>query len=188
MLYLTLTNNEVQHREGQMTRELPQLPQEEADRLVALRAAGPNGLPALRARVAALRAAGWSLAAVGAPMGANRSTTRMWQLGAADGDAAASAEETPIPRPPTRQNLTSVRLYPDVPPAERDDLIRLAESARQVRGWTPQDAPTRQDAAEFERRLREYVSRGVPLKRIADHVGVTHRAIAARLERKQLAS
>lgn len=171
-----------------MTRSLPVLPDDESERLRVMRAAGGEQLPALRARVAALRAAGWSLAAVGAPLGANRSTTRMWQLGATDEDAAASAQEHPVPRPLPTKAAPFVRLYPDVPASERDELMRLAESARKVRGWTPKDAPTREDAAEFERRLREYHERGVPLKRLADHVGVTHRAIAARLERKQLSA
>lgn len=165
-----------------MTRNLPALPQEEVRRLQELRESG--SLPALRARVAVLREAGWSLAAVGAPLGANRSTTRMWQLGAVAEDVETSRQANPAPRLPRRAPAPVARLFPDVPLDERDELIRLAESARQVRGWTPQDAKTRTDKAEFERRLREYVSRGVPLKRLADHIGVTHRAIAARLERE----
>lgn len=168
-----------------MTRQTSTLPEDEAKRLVALREAGPSHLPALRGRVKALREAGWSLAAVGAPLGANRSTTRMWELGAKTEDVT-TARENPVPPGPVKNStIKLVRLYPDVPPSEREELIRLADSARRVRGWTPQDAEARKDAKLLEEKLEIYTSRGVPLKRIAEHLGVTHRAIAARLERSR---
>lgn len=168
-----------------MTRQTASLPEDEAQRLVALREAGPSQLPALRGRVKALREAGWSLAAIGLPLGANRSTTRMWELGAKTEDVT-TASETPVPPAPAKNPaIKLVRLYPDVPAAERQELIRLADSARRVRGWTPADSEARKDAVELERRLEIYHKRGVPLKRIAEHLGVTHRAIAARLERSR---
>lgn len=168
-----------------MTRATQDLPELEAKKLIELREAGPNALPQLRARVALLRDAGWSLAAVGKPLGANRSTTRMWQTSAKPEDVNASVKlhGAPDTAPPRRNTTKVVRLYPDVPETERDELIRLATSARRIRGWTAVDSKERRDAAEFERRIREYKKRGVPVKRIAEHIGVTHHAIAARLER-----
>src|SRR5688572_33258205 len=78
-------------QEDDMTRQTNTLPTDEAARLVALREAGPSQLPALRGRVKALREAGWSLAAIGAPLGANRSTTRMWELGAKTEDVTTAS-------------------------------------------------------------------------------------------------
>lgn len=168
-----------------MSRPTQDIPELEARKLVELREAGPNSLPQLRARVAALREAGWSLAAVGKPLNANRSTTRMWQTSAKPEDVAASIKE--LGRPPIapvrRSTSKVVRLYPDVPEEERGHLVELATSARRIRGWTPPESQQRKDAAEFEESLRRYNKRGVPLKRMAEHIGVTHRAIAARLER-----
>jgi len=171
-----------------MSRPTQDLPDAEAQKLRELREAGPNSLPQLRARVALLREAGWSLAAVGKPLGANRSTTRMWQTSAKPEDVLAATFETgtkPV-SPERRASVKVVRLYPDVPEDERDELVKLATSARRIRGWTPPDSEARRDASEFERRLREYNARGVPLKRMAEHIGVTHRAIAARLERSDV--
>lgn len=167
-----------------MQRTPKELPQLEAKKLVELREAGPSALPQLRARVAALRSAGWSLAAVGAPLGANRSTTRMWQMSALPADVKKTVKDappTPVPAPANAVKV--VRKYPEVPTAERDELIRLAESARKIRGWTAPESTQRKDAAEFEHRIRTYNARGVPIKRIADTIGVTHHAIAARLQR-----
>lgn len=179
---------DVQPRKDNMSRSTQDLPELEAQKLRTLREAGPSALPQLRARVSALRDVGWSLAAVGKPLNANRSTTRMWQLAAKPEDVAESIKTLgqPPAAPPRRAASKVVRLYPDVPEAEREELIRLATSARRIRGWTAKDAQERRDAAEFERRLREYSRRGVPLKRLAEHIGVTHRAIAARLERSDV--
>lgn len=169
-----------------MSRPTQELPEREAKVLRELREAGANALPALRARVSLLRDAGWSLAAVGAPLGANRSTTRMWQTSAKPEDVKRCVKQygKPDAAPPRRSAAKVVRLYPDVPEADRAKLVKLAESARRVRGWTPQDAQERKDADSFEKLLRKYhEDRGVPMKRLAEHIGVTHRAIAARLER-----
>jgi len=168
-----------------MTRQINTLPSTEASRLVALREAGPSQLPALRGRVKALREAGWSLATIGAPLGANRSTTRMWELGAKTEDVT-TALENPVPAGPVKSaTMKYVRLYPDVPASDRADLVKLADSARRVRGWTPVDSVARKDAQELEHRLEKYDKIGVPKKRIAEHLGVTHRAVAARLERSR---
>jgi len=167
-----------------MSRATQELPEAEAQKLLELRASGTSALPQLRARVAALREAGWSLAAVGTPLGANRSTTRMWQMSAKPEDVAATVKaQPPTPAPVRATHMRVIRLYPDVPAAERQELVRLAESARKIRGWTEANAKERKDAAEFEKRIRTYNTRGVPLKKIAEHIGVTHRAVAARLER-----
>lgn len=112
----------------------------------------------------------------------------MWQTSAKPDDVTESVKEygTPAAAPPRRSAAKVVRLYPDVPKGERAELKRLAEQARLVRGHTPPDAPARKAAAEFERRLKAYKARGVPVKRMAEIIGITHHAVAARIERSQL--
>lgn len=170
-----------------VSRPTQQLPEGEAAKLTKLREAGPNALPKLRARVAALRDAGWSLAAVGAPLNANRSTTRMWQLSAKPEDVTAIVKELGVctPAPVKRGSVKVVRLFPDVPEDEREELCVLAEQARMVRGHTPENAPARIAARKFEKKLREYKKRGVPVKRMAEIIGITHHAVSARIDRAE---
>jgi hypothetical protein len=140
-----------------------------------------------RARVRDLRDCGWTLAAISEPFDTGRSTARAWELA-----APAPAEVKPakdVPTSPARlrseKGATRVRkLRADIPASERAEFKRLAESARGIRGWTPPGSQTRKDAEKFETLLEEYVARGVPVKRLARHAGVTYRAIAARLERR----
>lgn len=161
-----------------------ELPETEQALLKKLRADGD--LPLLRARVALLRDAGWTLAAIGAPLEANRSTTRMWEYAAISDDYDKVKEFASVPvfdRAP--KGVKVIRKYRDVPAPERDALRDLANKARSVRGWTPDDAESRKAANELESRLLAYDAKGVPLKRLAEHMGVTHRAVAARIERAE---
>lgn len=153
-------------------------PTEEADRLRALREKGD--LPQLRARIKALRDAGWTLRSIGHAIESPHTTVKMWQLAA---DPEVAVGPPPVPVPPVQHRETVVRLRPDIPADEVEELRRLAASAGTVRGWTAPDAQSRKDAAELERRLEIYVARRVPIKRIAGHLNLTFRAVAARLER-----
>lgn len=162
-----------------MPRSVAVLPQEEQDKLREIRDA--KDLPALRQRVLALTLAKWPLRAIGDPLDAPRSTVRMWKLGA---DANGDLPEVPeCERAARERGERVVRLRMDVPPADRKKLKKLAQSARQVRGRTPRDAPARKDADQLDELISSYISHEVPVKRIANHMGVTPRAVAARHER-----
>lgn len=164
------------------TRNRVELPKAEADALVAVRESGD--LQTLRQRVYALRKAGWPLRAIGdALSGTARSTVRMWELAADPSGELPSVAS--CPRGATENGERVVRLRPDVPIEEREELKRLAESARTVRGWTPKDAQARKDADALDELLVKYTKRNVPVKRLATHMGVTFRAVAARLERHE---
>lgn len=162
-----------------MSRSIAVLPEEEQAILRSLREA--DDLPALRLHVYALRKAKWPLRAIGDPLGAPRSTVRMWEH-AADPTAELPAVPECVRAERDRGERT-VRLRMDVPPSERDELHRLAESARQVRGKTPKTAPARIDADKLDQLIESYIGRDVPVKRIATYMGVTPRAVAARYER-----
>jgi hypothetical protein len=132
-------------------------------------------------RVRALVDSGWPLRAVGEPLDAGRSTVRSWKMSAGEADARDLEELPPVP---ARSRLKVIRLRPDVPEEERAELIELAQQARSVNRWTPQDAPERAASQELNRRLQMYVNRGVPVRTLANRLGVTYRAVVARLERQ----
>lgn len=167
-----------------MPRSVAELPQEEQDKLREIR--DSKDLPALRQRVLALTLAKWPLRAIGDPLDAPRSTVRMWKLGA---DPNGDLPDVPeCERAARERGERTVRLRLDVPPSDRKTLKQLSKSAQNVRGHTPPDAPARKDAAKLDEMINTYISRDVPVKRIATHMGVTPHAVAARygryLERK----
>lgn len=162
-----------------MPRTVPELPQEEQDKLRKVREAGD--LVALRQRVLALRQAKWPLRAIGDPLGAPRSTVRMWETNA---DKSGNLPKVPeCVRAQRDRGEKTVRLRMDVPPEDRGRLRVLAVEARQVRGRTPKDAPARVAANELDKLIETYIGRNIPVKRIAEHMGVTPRAVTARFER-----
>lgn len=163
-----------------MARNVVVLPEPEQEMLRKVRES--NDLPELRRRVLALRRAKWPLRAIGDALGAPRSTVRMWELGADDtGDDLPDVPE--CPRAARARGERVVRFRMDVPPEERDELKKLAESARLVRSRTPSTSQIRIDADKLDTMIESYIARDVPVKRIAMHMGVTPRAVAARYER-----
>lgn len=133
-------------------------------------------------RVRALVDSGWPLRAVGEPLEAGRSTVRSWKMSAVEPDASDLADLPPVP---PRSRLRVVRLRPDVPEEDREHLIELAQQARSVNRWTPQDAPERKASQELNELLQKYARRGVPVRTLANRLGVTYRAVVARLERQE---
>lgn len=156
------------------------LPDDEAALLRSLRATDRRRF---LIRVRTLVSAGWPLRAVGETFETGRSTVRAWKLAA--GEATQEDLET-MPPIPMRSRLKVVRLRPTVPEEERERLVELAQQARSVNRWTPSTAPERRASQELNELLQLYVSRGVPVRTLADLLGVTYRAVVARLERQQL--
>ena len=162
-----------------MARTVPVLPDDEQRKLREVKDSGD--LVALRQRVLALRKAKWPLRAIGDPVGAPRSTVRMWETNAEPTGDLPSVSECPRAQKDRGERVVNLRM--DVPPRDRDELRRLAESARTVRSRTPDASPARKDADKLDEMITTYISRKVPVKRIADHMGVTPRAVTARYER-----
>jgi hypothetical protein len=107
----------------------------------------------------------------------------MWEKGA---DPTGELPEVPeCVRAQRDRGERVANLRMDVPPADREVLRELAEEARNVRAKTPKTAPARVAADKLDVMITEYISHEVPVKRIADHMGVTPRAVAARYERHQ---
>lgn len=164
-----------------MPRSVIELPPDEQEKLRTLRAA--DDLPALRQYVLALRKARWPLRAIGDPLDAPRSTVRMWEKGANPDASLPDVPECARAQRDRGERVANLRM--DVPPDERQRLRQLAEEARNVRAKTPKTAAPRIAADKLDGLIAEYISRDVPVKRIADHMGVTPRAVAARYERHQ---
>lgn len=164
-----------------MTRHNVELPEAEKDILRRFRHA--DDLPGLRTRVYALRKNKWPLRAIGDAVGAPRSTVRMWELSASDLDDNELPKVPECPRAAKARGERVVRMRLDVPPGDREELQRLAASAKLVRSRTPKESPARKDAEKLDQMIERYIARGVPVKRIADRMGVTPRAVTARHNR-----
>ena len=164
-----------------MARSVIELPAEEQDKLRALRAA--DDLPALRQYVLALRKARWPLRAIGDPLEAPRSTVRMWEKGADPDGKLPDVPECVRAQRDRGERVANLRM--DVPPEDRPVIRDLAIEARNVRSKTPDTAPARIAADKLDKMIVEYIDHNVPVKRIADHMGVTPRAVAARYGRHQ---
>lgn len=163
------------------------LPHDEAERLRELRRS-PDP-QALYVRALALLSAGWPLRAVGEPLGVTRVGVRSWKLTAQKNPdlVERATHEENVPRLPVfaRGSATrATRIYPRVPAAELERLRELAPLVRTIRGGTPADSPARAAAREYEALIyHNIVDRGVPAMHVARELGVTRRAIVARVER-----
>lgn len=168
------------------SRSVAFIPPDEVARLHELRT--QRDLPGLRARILALRDAGWTLSGIGSPLEVPYSTVRAWQ-NAAKADPTTPAiphDDVPTPgRPPRRAGhvIRIRKVRPDVPRTERAELLSLAKAARVLRRTTPPSHPAWASQVELERRLDLYMRRGVPNANLARYCDVSDRAIAARMER-----
>lgn len=163
-----------------------QLPPQEAERLRELRA--KTDPAALYARVLVLRAKGWPLRAIGEPLSVSRMGVRSWQLRAENDLTVLErlSDENDVPDLPLHARGSDVRparVVPQVPKEDADRMRELSVLVRDIRGGTPQDSPARTAADELYRLLDHHINeRGVPAQHVANEVGVTRRAIMARLE------
>lgn len=162
-----------------------ELPASEAEILRDLRERGETRQ--LHGRVLALRNQSWPLRAIADVIGVSRMSVQIWGRDAVEDpelvELAGTLDVPPLPDNARGSRVTGRKMKVDVPPKDRDRLKELAVSARQVRRWTPPNAPERVASHELDRRVLTYLNRGVTAMDIARAAGVTRRAIAARLER-----
>lgn len=132
---------------------------------------------ALNNYIAALRQAGWTLAAIGEGMGVTREAVRLRQLRATRIDTHSHIPAVPVRIKPTKKPR------PVIPPTTLALLLELKAQAMQVNGVTALDSPLRVASERYSELLAEQVLAGVSIYRIARQLGVTHLAIRARLAR-----
>ena len=160
---------------------LPHLPEAQADRLRALHASGDR--PALKAYINALRAQQWPLRAIGEPLGLSRSTIQYFEKTAEYVDHTIL--DIPFsPKAIETAGARTVRWRSHLPGNQKAWLHVLAQQARKVRAQTlPGSAPHRA-SEDLDNLIEHYLNRMVPVTEIAEAMGVTHRAVKARIERR----
>lgn len=141
------------------------------------------------AHIVALRAERWPLRAIGDVFGVTRVAAKAWFTRAeADDEAVELSKTLSVPRLPinSRGNgVKAVKLVPDVPEKDRDVIRNLADQAKNVRRWTPEESTEREAAFALEELLYHYhKNRHVPVTKLAEYAGVTRRAVAQRLEKR----
>lgn len=141
------------------------------------------------AHIIALREERWPLRSIGDVFGVTRVAAKAWFTRAENNeDAVELAKTLVVPRLPinTRGNgVKAVKIVPDVPSKDRTVIRNLADQAKNVRRWTPEDSPEREAALELEELLYHYhKNRNVPVTKLAEYAGVTRRAVAQRLEKR----
>jgi len=140
------------------------------------------------ALVIALREMQWPYRAIGEPFNVTRVAAKAWYDRALQHQESVELSKTlTVPSLPVKargSGLKPKKIVPDLTDVESDNVRVLAEKARNVRRWTPQDAPERDAARQLEEALYNYVNRrGVPMTVLARHAGVTRRAIAQRVDK-----
>lgn len=159
-----------------------ELPEEEGDYLKKLHESGD--LAGLRVRARELHDVGWTFAAIGQPLEKGRATARYWYL-----NADPEKHDTlnlPKPERPFRWIISKYKYKSfaiDVPKQDRSRLRELYLSARQARGGTKETARSKVDSKTLDALLKQYIEDGVSPTRLARIMGVTPRAVFARLER-----
>lgn len=165
------------------------LPEHEVERLRKLRTL--DNPAELRARVLALRRKRWPLRAIGEALDVTRMGVRSWVLAAEEDPEIVNrsrqiTDVPPLPLTARGSGVSIKRVYPRVPEPDLERMKELAPQVRTIRGSTPKDHPSREAAREYSDLLDLYINkRKVPAQHVARAVGVTRRAIVARLEQRE---
>lgn len=158
------------------TPNLPVLPEDTAEQLVALR----DTKPEFYAFVKALRLNGWPLRAIASPFDVSRTAVSDWEKSYNPVTALPSVPKAP--EPPSKE----VR-KPKKPPVLSDEEIRnlrqLADLASTVRRHTDPKAPSRRAAVELEAKLIDYDERGISRTQLGKYCGVSRSSIQQRLSK-----
>lgn len=157
--------------------KLPELPNDTATQLVALKGSNPEEFYAL---VKALRLEGWPLRAIAEPFAVSRTAVQGWE----NQHTGATLPEVPdLPKREIKErkkNTTEKYVLSD---EEAKILRQLADEASQVRRFTDRNAPSRTAATILEAKLIEYSNKGVSRKQLAVHCGVSDSSIKQRLRK-----
>lgn len=145
----------------------------------------------LKARLAALYAAGLPiidilrmLHAISPGVDISYSTVRNWII---EGQTLPNlADSMPAPFVSSQwytRHGKPTRVYVQIPQNEREMFAKLAKRVSGLRGTTAEDDPLWATRDLFEDAIWTYYQRGVRITDIARVAGVTHRAIAHRINR-----
>jgi hypothetical protein len=161
---------------------LPELSLETIARLKYLRDADR---PSFYEYVASLRKNKWPLRAISVPLGVSRSIVQIWEHKVPENTPLPDSEQ--LPRAIDDQ-VKPIYLRYELTDDESTELYVLAREASKVRRFTDQDSPSRNAAKELEEKLHYHKERGASLNTLKVACGVSRRAIAQRLEKRDKAS
>jgi transposase len=157
--------------------KLPELPNDTATQLVALKGSCPEEFYAL---VKALRLEGWPLRAIATPFSVSRTAAQGWENKYKPETPLPEVPELPVQAPKDRKNSSKKYSLND---DEIQNLKSLATLASTVRRYTDQNAPSRRAAHELEAKLLEYSNRGLSRTQLAGYCGVSDSSIKQRLRK-----
>lgn len=159
---------------------LPTLSPETVNRLKDLRSGDDK--QAFYALVVALRRNKWPLRAIAESLGVSRSIVNIWE--------SKLKDSTPVPKTEELPNIISEQVRPiymryTLSEEESVELYVLTREASKVRRFTAPDSPSRQAAKKLEELLHYHKERGASLNTLKVACGVSRRAVAQRLEKRE---
>lgn len=144
------------------------LPKSEAEHLLSLTSTE------LKARCYNLYEAGWTLAAIGAPLNKPRSTVRSWVM-----SGPYPQQDTPTPE--DRSYIPKKPANPGIRPVDQNRIQQLAPLARRYRAKLADNHAATLANRELTDICVTLHKQGVPLQDLADVAGVTYRAMYRRV-------
>lgn len=134
--------------------------------------------------IASLRRNSWPLRAIAEPLGVSRSIVNIWETKI---DPLAKLPETEqLPQLISEQVKPIYSKY-ELTDEEKQELWGLAREASKVRRYTDPESPSRAAAKKLEDLLHEHKAKGASLNTLKNACGVSRRAIAQRLEKRDRA-
>lgn len=134
----------------------------------------------LKARCRALFDAGWTLSAIGAPLGKQRSTIRLW---------VTSIDPMPgvnVPAPVDKTYVPKKEPSPGLSAGELARIAELAPLARKYRSKLPDTHASTKANYELTAMCMELHRNHVSIQELATAAGVTYRAMYRRIKNNEL--
>lgn len=131
--------------------------------------------------VASLRRNGWTLSSISKPLGVSRSAVNIWETKI---DPLAQLPEVEQMPKEAQEQIKPQFIKYSIPEDEAKHMWNLTREASKVRRYTPEDSPSRVAAKELEDLLHYHKERGASLNTLKDVCGVSRRAVAQRLEKR----
>ena len=132
---------------------------------------------ALRQRCRRLYEAGWTLSAIGDPLGRQRSTIRFWITNAVE----VGEDPRPLPMPVDKTYVHKKTKSPGLTSDEHEAIRRMAPIARKYRAKLSHDHPATTANRDLTKLCTTLHASGIPLQELADAAGVTYRAMYRRV-------
>ena len=152
----------------------------ESEVLILQRLISSGDYKGLKARVALLRQKGWSVRQIAPAAGVSRTTVSNWGSTPVDPYAQSVLSHRVI----ASAGVKTVKWYARIPRYDVEEMQKLAVGAKKVTSASSKDSENYQDGLFLDNFIQHYLDNLVPVTEIAKILGITHRAVRARLERR----